>query len=108
MTSDGFHTFKDLYDQRLILSAITFNYAKEKGWKTFRSKRHHDGELCFGGGWFIVGVIRPDGKQYSYYYENKYWDLFSFADTFDKAPEWDGHTDKDICRLLHLLNFTEE
>ena len=108
LVSDGFHTFKQLYDHRLVLSTIAFKYAHEKGWKVIRSKRHHDGELCFGGGWFIVEVIRPDGKQFSYHYKNEYWDLFDYAETVKKAPEWDGHTEDNIDRLLPLINFIEE
>lgn len=105
LTSDGYHTFKDLYEQRLVLSVIAFKYAQEKGWEVIRSKKHfgEDNE-CFGGGWFIVMVISPDGKQYSYHYENKYWDLFQYAKTVDHAPKWDGHTSKDVTRLLQLIN----
>lgn len=44
--SDGYHTFADLYEQRLILSAAL---AKNNphAWK---SKRHEDGSVPFGGG----------------------------------------------------------
>lgn len=51
--SDGFHTFNSLYYQREILFATIVNTYKELSWK---SERHEDGELCFGGGWFIVGI----------------------------------------------------
>ncbi len=29
------------------------------------------------------------------------WDLFNCKE-LDKAPEWDGHTDEDVKRLLSL------
>ena len=104
-TYDGFHSFKELYEHRKVLSALAFKLGKEKKWKVFRSKKHagEDGPI-FGGGWFIVGVIRPDGKQYSYHYELKDWDLFSFAEEWPESPEWDGHMPNDIDRLLELLN----
>ncbi|MBO7079578.1 MAG: hypothetical protein J6W64_07205 [Bacilli bacterium] len=70
--SDGYHTFNDLYYQRCILFATIVNTYSKLAWK---SHRHEDGELCFGGGWFIVGIDTPDGS-YTYHYENKYWDLF--------------------------------
>ena len=96
--SDGYHTFNDLYKQRLILSVALFNSYKELAWK---SHKHADGEPCFGGGWFIVGIETPDGP-YTYHYEDEYWDMFQCKE-LEMAKEWDGHTDKDVDRLLSLL-----
>ena len=95
--SDGYHTFNSLYNQRLCLFAALVNAYKNKAWK---SRLHHDGEPCFGGGWFIVGITTPAGD-YTYHYELKDWDLFD-CKVLDKAPEWDGHTDKDVTRVLTL------
>ena len=55
--SDGFHTFRQLYYQRMMLFATIVKQNKDKAWK---SLRHEDGELCFGGGWFIVGIDTPE------------------------------------------------
>ena len=52
--SDGYHTFNSLYHQRLILFAALVNAYSDISWKT---KRHEDGELCFGGGWSKKNVI---------------------------------------------------
>ena len=95
--SDGYHTFDSLYNQRLYLWAALVKAHKEKAWKT---KRHNDGELCFGGGWFLVGIDTPDG-QYSYHYPIKDWDLFDCKE-LEIGPVFDGHTDKDVERLLSL------
>lgn len=95
--SDGFHTFNSLYHQRLILSAALVNAFPHLAWK---SHKHHDGEPPFGGGWFVVGINIPKG-QYTYHYEDKDWDIFRCQE-LEKAPEWDGHTDKDVERLLSL------
>jgi len=95
--SDGYHTFNDLYMQRRVLSATLFNSYKEWAWK---SRKHSDGQSCFGGGWFIVGIDTGLG-QYSYHYEDRYWDMFDCKE-LDVAPEWDGHTDKDVYRLASL------
>ena len=95
--SDGYHTFNSLYNQRLCLFAALVNAYKNKAWK---SRLHHDGEPCFGGGWFIVGITTPAGD-YTYHYELKDWNLFD-CKVLDKAPEWDGHTDKDVTRVLTL------
>ena len=97
--SDGFHTFNSLYHQRLILFATLVNTYPELSWKT---KRHNDGEECFGGGWFLVGINTPEGS-YTYHYELKDWDLFQCKE-IDKSPKWDGHTEKDVTRLLSLIN----
>lgn len=59
-----------------------------------------DGELCFGGGWFVVCIDTPSGP-YSYHYEDKDWDLFH-CEEFPRAKPFDGHTDADVERLLSL------
>lgn len=95
--SDGYHTFNSLYNQRLCLWAALVKAYKDKAWKT---RRHHDGEPCFGGDWFLVGITTPAGD-YTYHYELKDWNLFD-CKVLDKAPEFDGHTDKDVVRVLSL------
>lgn len=95
--SDGFHTFNQLYHQRMMLFAVIVKQNKERAWK---SLRHEDGELCFGGGWFIVGIDTPEGS-YTYHYENKYFDLFD-CEILDYEKHWDGHAEKDVTRLLSL------
>ena len=95
--SDGYHTFNELYHQRLVLFATIVNQNPGIAWK---SHRHEDGELCFGGGWFIVGITTPEGE-YTYHYEDKDWDLFKCRE-LERSKPWDGHTDKDVTRLLSL------
>lgn len=95
--SDGYHTFNSLYRQRLYLWAALVKAHKDKAWK---SRCHHDGEPCFGGGWFIVGITTPAGD-YTYHYELKDWNLFD-CKVLDEAPEFDGHTDRDVTRVLTL------
>lgn len=96
--SDGFHTFNGLYEQRMILFAALVKAYKDRAWKSYR---HEDGEWCFGGGWFIVGIDTPEGS-YTYHYENKYWDMFDCAD-LPSGKHWDGHTEADAeTRLMSL------
>lgn len=95
--SDGFHTFNQLYYQRMMLFATIVKQNRDKAWK---SLRHEDGELCFGGGWFIVGVDTPEGS-YTYHYEDNYYSLFDCVE-LERAKHWDGHTEKDVTRLLSL------
>lgn len=95
--SDGYHTFNGLYYQRMILFAALVKAYKDKAWK---SHRHEDGELCFGGGWFIVGIDTPEGS-YTYHYDDTVWDFFD-CEELPTAKHWDGHTEKDVTRLLSL------
>ena len=96
--SDGFHTFDSLYEQRMILFAALVKAYKDKAWKSYR---HEDGEYCFGGGWFIIGIDTPEGS-YTYHYENKYWDMFDCVD-LPRAKHWVGHTEADAeTRLMSL------
>lgn len=95
--SDGYHTFNQLYYQRMMLFAALVKAYRDKAWKSYR---HEDGELCFGGGWFVVGIETPEGN-YTYHYENKDFDLFDCKE-LPTAPHWDGHTEENVTRLFSL------
>lgn len=85
-TSDGYHTFNELYHHRAVLfSVIVANY-KDRAWK---SVRHHDGTMY--DGMFIVGIDTPDGQATYHYDIDPYWDMFD-CKVREFAPEWDGHT----------------
>lgn len=101
--SDGFHTFDSLYEQRCVLFAVICNTYKDRAWKSIR---HDDGELCFGGGWFIVGIDTPQGS-YTYHYPMKDWDRFDVAELECGKP-WDGHTEDDVYRLFSIVGLLEE
>ena len=95
--SDGYHTFNGLYYQRMVLFAALVRQNRGRAWKSWK---HEGGELCFGGGWFIVGIDTPQGT-YTYHYEAKDFDLFD-CEELPVAKHWDGHTEKDVTRLLSL------
>lgn len=99
-TSDGYHTFNELYEFRKAYNAALFNeWAAGGKCSVHKSWRHHDGELCFGGGWFIVVAVLPDG-QISNHYEAKDWDLFAVPETERALFEFDGHTGADVVERL--------
>lgn len=100
--SDGYHTFNGLYYQRMILFAALVKAYKDRAWKSYR---HEDGEYCFGGGWFIVGIDTPQGS-YTYHYEDTYWNWFE-CDELPVAKHWDGHTEQDVVRLCSLPDVVE-
>ena len=95
--SDGYHTFNELYQYRMLYNAAFFNLLPKQ--LVHKSKRHHDGEECFGGGWFIVMANLPTG-QISNHYELKDWDLFQIPEK-EIADEWDGHTPQEAAERLH-------
>lgn len=110
--SDGYHTFEELYEFRKLYNAALFNQwgiipGFYNGTWTLKhdvhkSWRHNDGELCFGGGWFVVVAILPDG-QITNHYEAKDWDLFKIPE-FEKAKyPFDGHTSEDVLKRLRFV-----
>lgn len=97
-TSDGYHTFNELYEYRMLYNAHAAHGWLAAGIPVVKSWRHSDGQECFGGGWFIVTAQLPTG-QVSNHYEAKHWDLFDIPDAAS-APEWDGHTPADAAGRL--------
>lgn len=122
--SDGYHTFDELYEFRKAYNVALFNTwasiehsvlsddssiddllstAVKPAFDVHKSTRHHDGELCFGGGWFIVVAVLPSG-QISNHYPIEDWDLFKIPEARKAKYEFDGHTGEDVInRLLSVL-----
>lgn len=102
LISDGYHTFGELYEHRIInfmmLCAFVNLYTDRDVWK---SKLHHDGTNY--PGWFIMGIGTTKGQQISYHLPEKYWEASSMATSYEKAPEWDGHTSTDVLERLKKL-----
>lgn len=106
-TSDGYHTFKELYEFRKVYNAVLFNEWAEQGlYDVHKSTKHSDGEDCFGGGWFIVVAHLPTGY-ISNHYEMKDWDLFQ-CESRERGAEWDGHTAQDVLERLQALTQKKE
>lgn len=98
--SDGYHTFNELYEYRLLYNASMFNeFAKQGLYDVHKSKLHSDGTIPFGDeNWFIVQAELPTG-QISNHYEMKDWDLFQVP-IKEKANPYDGHTPHDVTKRL--------
>ena len=96
-TSDGYHTFEELYSHRCLLFLAFLG--QHGGWK---SRKHGDGTDSYEG-WFIAGT-ELNGKQITYHIPNKYWSI-ALVSELDKAPEFDGHTSNDVLhRLMEWLS----
>lgn len=115
--SDGYHSYDELYEFRMLYNAALFNewaaaWREQKDafhyselatglvkYDAHKSWRHHDGEECFGGGWFIVVAVLPTG-QISNHYKAKYWDLFKVPEVEKAKYPFDGHTARDVAQRL--------
>jgi hypothetical protein len=118
--SDGYHTFQELYEHRfelyLALIKIYDNYMTPLGTKVrcWKSKLHSDGTMFEGD--FILGMkyntknnfIVEDKKitdvweHITYHLPMKYWSRANVIE-LERAPEWDGHTSKDVLKRLAAL-----
>ena len=99
-TSDGYHTFNELYRYRTELFAALCNLFPGRAWK---STKHFDGTM--EKGWFIAGIDTPDG-QATYHCRGDFWNLFRVRE-LETAPKWDGHTPEDVLRRIQELVHTE-
>ena len=98
--SDGYHTFNELYEYRMLYNAALFNeFAKQGLYDVHKSRKHSDGCYPFGDpNWFIVMAELPTG-QISNHYEMKDWDKFQIPEK-PVANKWDEHSPKDVADRL--------
>ena len=106
-TCDGYHTFAELYEHRIALyislcrQVSIWNESSPS--EVWRSKKHSDGELAFGGTWFVLGINHKKGEQITYHLPIERWDECAFAEELERAPEWDGHTSDDVLERIEKL-----
>lgn len=101
--SDGYHTFRELYDHRCALSAVLATIAAING-DGWRSKAHHPEDTPIFEGYFVVGMDLPAGVA-TYHYPLSDWDRFDAVQVLEHAPKWDGHSPADT--VDRLLNFAQ-
>lgn len=116
--SDGYHTFKELYEHRIALYIALCKKVHEMDevhcavsgihksvyphFRVWRSTTHSDGSVMEG--WFVLGIGKKQGEQITYHLPLDEWAECDFAETLEKAPEWDEHTSDDVLeRLISLL-----
>ena len=100
--SDGYHTFNEFYEHRHELwIALCRNYFIDDFREAWRSQKHSDGSMYEG--WFILGIGKEKGEQITYHLPMSKWEYTSFAETLDRAPEFDGHTSDDVLKRLRKL-----
>lgn len=97
--SDGYHTFAELYEHRHSLCLALMKAMPQLSWF---SRRHEDGEICFGdGSWFIVGIDLPNGT-ITYHLPVEMWEIAqkTGAQELERGRRWDGHTPNDVVHRL--------
>ena len=101
--SDGHHTFRELYKQRLIMFCTICNCFPNLSWK---SRKHFDEENdpMFNGD-FIAGINTPEGIA-TYHIKLEYWDLFEIPE-IDRAPKYDNYTPDDVMNRIFSLSKTK-
>lgn len=104
-TSDGYHTFNELYDHRIELwialcrTLAKLEYNRPLVWM---SRLHSDGTAF--DGWFVLGVNQWRGGQITYHLPDTRWEeCEKFANVWDYAPDFDGHTSMDVLKRLKAL-----
>ncbi len=110
LVSDGYHTFGELYEHRIQLyiqlcKIYAYGYNEGLGGPfhnpVWKSEVHSDGSSWEG--WFLLGIERVHGHQITYHLPMSKWKECEFADTLDKAPDFDGHTSQDVLQRLKNL-----
>lgn len=94
--SDGYHTFDELYEHRRALFRLLTHLLPDNAWKA----RYHDDGTMYDG-FFIVG-LECQGKQITYHEPVQFWASFKVRE-LARAPEYDGHTPKDVVKRLEEM-----
>lgn len=101
LISDGYHTFGELYEHRVTLWIVVLKLLYDLGYMSWRSRLHSDSSAFEG--WFVLGYGKGKGEQITYHLPLSKWDKCDFAETLDKAPEFDGHTSEDVLERIKKL-----
>lgn len=103
--SDGYHTFNELYQHRIVnfmalCRFVNIQYVDSPEHRIWKSRKHSDGSVW--DGWFILGIGTAPGEQITYHLPGKYWDLCEF-EALEQAPDFDGHTSADVLERISKL-----
>lgn len=99
-TSDGYHTFAELYDHRALLFIAL---AATCGCPVWYSFWHHDGTSHEG--YFLAGIEFMHGT-ITYHLERKHMRTIQKIPGVVariRAPKWDGHTSEDVLERLQAF-----
>lgn len=104
-TTDGYHTFQELYDHRITLyialCRLVVTRVPHVETHVWRSRLHSDGSSI--PGWFVLGIGTEPGRQITYHLPLERWDETRFAIELERGPAFDGHTAVDVLARLREL-----
>jgi len=114
LISDGYHSFKELYDHRVVLFIALCNTLSNIDWllqdnndwivdskKPWKSKLHFDNTMW--DGWFIAGIGTEKWDTLTYHLPISEWDNLDVS-ILSNAPEWDWHTADDVLLKLRDIH----
>lgn len=111
--TDGYHTFDELYDYRMLYSAAFFNYLAYLPGNPYNvhiSFRTPDGEYWDNGHWFIVVANLPTGQVSEYYKVSDLY-FFEYVPIRSRIDVWVDHTPEDakerIARYIRKYQFRD-
>jgi len=95
-TSDGFHTFNELYEHRCTLYLALMASNPNMSWA---SAKHFDGTAF--DGWFVAGMELPTGDV-TYHLPDSMWEMAkkTGACIMVRGKEWDGHSAADVVERI--------
>lgn len=101
--SDGYHTFDELYEHRIILFIALCHVITNSAntpvpdYVPWKSRKHSDGSEW--DGWFVAGIGKEKGSMLTYHLPNRLWNKI-WVEELTTAPEFDGHTPTDVLKRL--------
>lgn len=114
LITDGYHSFKELYDHRVILFIALCNTLDNIDWLLidhhdrlvdsklpWKSKLHADWTMW--DNWFIAGIGNEKWDILTYHLPMVEWDNLN-AIELPNAPEWDWHTSNDVLLKLRKIH----
>jgi hypothetical protein len=95
-TSDGYHTFDELYEHRALLFIALMRAYPEISW---RANNHSDGTMYED--YFVAGMHLPPGD-ITYHMPLDKWEMLDGCNiiTTLRAPPFDGYTSNDVLSRL--------
>lgn len=91
-TSDGYHTFNELYAHRTALFIALMKSNLDISWRSSP-----------GGGWFLAGMFLPTGH-ISYHIPEERWRELHPIKVLAMPPWYDGYTPADVVARLNAWN----
>lgn len=95
------HALNELYTHRNTNFVLVCALLAHRGFKVFKTKKDHNKKE--DEGFFILGVMLPDGLQITYHITNDLWAFCGFADEIEYNADFDGHNSSVVLKRLLII-----